>query len=61
MCTKKKGFHRKSEGGDLEKSKFSGYRGVLGTSYISTTLQEVGILLTFYFHPLGCFKGGCLY
>ena len=44
------------------KSKFSSLEGVLETSYHSTTLQDVVILHTLvYFHPLGCFKGGCLY
>ena len=34
----------------------------LETSYHSTTLQEVRILPTLvYFHPLDCFKGGCLF
>ena len=52
MCTKNKGFHQRSKGGDLEKSKFSGLRGVLETSYHSTTLLEVGVLATLvYFQP----------
>ena len=32
MCTKNKEFHRKSKGGDLEKSKVLGLGGVLETS-----------------------------
>ena len=37
------------------KSKFSGLGGVLKTSYHSTTLKEVEILLTLvYFYPKGC-------
>ena len=52
MCTKKEGFHQRSKGGDLERSKFSGLRGVLETSYHYTTLQEVGVLPTLvYFQP----------
>ena len=53
MCTKKEIFHRRSKGGDLEKSKFSGLGDVLETSYHSTTLQEVGVLLPtlVYFQP----------
>ena len=46
MGTKNKGFHRRSKGGDLGKSKFPGLGGVLKTSFSSTTLQEVGILPT---------------
>ena len=38
---KKEGFHRRSKGGDLEKSKVLGLGGVLQISFHSTTLQEV--------------------
>ena len=52
MCTKKEGFHRRSKGRDLEKSKFLSLEGVLETSYHSTTLQDVGLLPTLvYFRP----------
>ena len=44
--TKNEGFHRKSKGGDFRKSKFSGLRSVIQTSFGSTTLQEVGVLST---------------
>ena len=58
----KEGIHQRSKGGDSGKSKFSGQGGVLETSYVSTTFHEIEILLTLiYFHPLGCFQGGCLY
>ena len=46
---KKEGFHRRSKGGDFEKSKFSRLEGVLETSFGSTTLKEVGILSTFVY------------
>ena len=46
MCAKNEGFHQRSKGEDLEKSKFSGLGDVLETSYHSTTLQEVGVLPT---------------
>ena len=36
--TKKEGFHRRFKGGDFGKSKFSRLRGVLETSFDSTTL-----------------------
>ena len=58
MCIKKEGFHRRSKGEYLEKSKFLGLGGVCETSYHSTTFQEVGVLPTLvYFQPNGCFKG----
>ena len=44
--TKKKGFHRRSKGGDFGKSKFSGLGSVIETSFGSTMLQEVRILST---------------
>ena len=54
MCTKKEGFHRRSEGGDLGKSNFSGLRGFLETFFGSTTLKKVEILPTLvYFHLKG--------
>ena len=59
MCTKNEGFHRRSKGVDLGKSKALGLGGVLEASYISTTLQEIGFFPTLvYFHLLlgGCFK-----
>ena len=43
MGTKNKGFHRRSEEGDLGKLDFSGLGGVLETSFGSITLQDVGI------------------
>ena len=61
MCTKKEGFHRRSEGGDLGKSNFSGLRSVLETFFGSTTLQNVGILPTLvYFHLKGVIFAGML-
>ena len=52
--TKKKGFHRRSKGGDFRNLNFFGLGGVLETSVSSTTLQEVGVLPTLvYFHPKG--------
>ena len=55
MGTKKEKFHKRSKGGDFEKSKFSVLRGVLETLFSSTTLQEVGILPTLViFHFKGC-------
>ena len=53
--TKNEGFHRRSEGGDFGKSTFLGLGGALETSFISTMLQEVGILPTLvysYFYGL---------
>ena len=52
MGTKKEGFHRRSNGGEFRKSKFSGLGGVLETSFDSTMLQEVGILLNLVYFPL---------
>ena len=52
MGTKKKGFHRRSKGGDFGKSKFSGLGGVLETSFGFTTLEEVWILPTLVYFPL---------
>ena len=52
MYIKKEGFHQISKGRDFEKSKFLGLGGVHETSYDSTTLQEIGVLLTLvYFQP----------
>ena len=42
MGIKKEGFHQRSKGGDLGKSKFSGLGGVLKTSFSYTTFQEIG-------------------
>ena len=47
MCTKNEGFHQRSKGGDLGKSKVLGLGGVLEASYIPTMLQKEGILPTF--------------
>ena len=59
MCTKNEGFHRRSKGGDLGKSKVLGLGCVLEASYTSTTLQEVEFFPTLvYFHLKGLF-GGC--
>ena len=52
MGTKKEGFHRRSEGGYLGKSKFSGLGGVLETFFGSTKLQKVGILPTLVYFNL---------
>ena len=61
MDTKKEGFHQISKGGYFVKSKFSRLGGVLGTSFGSIMLQEVGILPTLvYFHPKGLILGGML-
>ena len=62
MGTKKKGFHRRSKGGDFVKSKFLGLGGVLETSFGSTTLQNVEILPTLvHFHPKRLILWGMLY
>ena len=52
MCTKKEGFHQRSKGGDLEKSKFLGLGGVFETSNYSTTLKKVEILSTLIYFQL---------
>ena len=54
MGTKKDGFHQKSKGEDLGKSRASGLGTVLRLPKVSSTLQEVGILPTLVlFLPLG--------
>ena len=63
MGTKKKGFHQISKGGDFGKSKFSGLRSVLETSFDFSMLQEVGILHTLvysYFLWIKNLLRGCL-
>ena len=52
MRTKNEGFHRRSKGGDLGKSKFLGLGGVPETSFGSTTLQDIGILPTWFIFNL---------
>ena len=52
MGTKNEGFHRRSKGEDLGKSKFLGLGGVLETSFGSTMLKEIGILPTLVYFPL---------
>ena len=59
MCTNSEGFHRRSKGRDLGKSKVLGLGGDLEASYTSTTFQKVGFFPTLvYFHLKGLF-GGC--
>ena len=51
MSTKNEIFYQRSKRGDFGKSIFSRLRGVLETSFGSTTLQEVRIIHTLvYFH-----------
>ena len=63
MGIKNEGFHQRSKGGDFGKSKFSGLRSVLETSFGSTTLQEIWFLLTLiysYFLWIKNLLRGCL-
>ena len=52
MGTENEGFHRKSTGRDLGKSRASSLGSVLRLPTISTTLQEVEILPTLVYFPL---------
>ena len=48
---KMRDFTKNPKEGDFGKSKFSGLGGVLETSFCSTKLQEVEILLTLLYLP----------
>ena len=50
--TTKEEFHQRSKKGDLGESKFSELGGVFETSFGSSMLQELGILLTLVYFPL---------
>ena len=53
MGTENEGFHQRSIGGDLGKSRASSLGSVLRLSTVSTTLQEIGILpILILFLPL---------
>ena len=59
---KKGGISPKIQRSDFGEIKVFEFRSILETSYHSTTLQDIRIPPTLvYFHPLSCFKGGCLF